>query len=346
MKKIRVAFYDTHSYDRNAFLEMNKWFQFDIEYFDFKLNEKTAAAAKGFDAVCIFVNDIADKKVISILKDSSVKLIALRCAGFNNVDMKACTESGIKVVRVPSYSPHAVAEHAVAMLLSLTRHLPQAYLRTKTGNFTLEGLTGRDLNGLTAGIIGTGKIGKTMAELLSAFGMKIVLYDPYRDQKWASEKNFQYTDLETLFKESDVISLHCLLSDDTFHVINEKAISLMKDNVVLINTGRGALIDTKALVNALKKEKIGGAALDVYEEESRYFFNDWSAQTITDDVLARLLTFPNVLVTSHQAFLTENALNAIARTTLENIRDVMENLNELESATSIQSVGVLNPQRE
>lgn len=324
MKKIRIAFYDTHSYDKNSFLEMNKWFQFEIEYFDFKLNEKTAAAAKDFDAVCIFVNDIADRVVVGILKDENVKLIALRCAGFNNVDMKACSDFGIEVVRVPSYSPHAVAEHAVAMLLSLTRHLPQAYLRTKTGNFTLEGLTGRDLNGLTAGIIGTGKIGKTMAELLSAFGMKIVLYDPYRDQKWASEKDFQYADLETLFKESDVISLHCILNEDTFHVINEKAISLMKNSVVLINTGRGALIDTKALVNALKKEKIGGAALDVYEEESRYFFNDWSAQTITDDVLARLLTFPNVLVTSHQAFLTENALNAIARTTLENIKAAME----------------------
>ena len=324
MKKIRIAFYDTHSYDKNSFLEMNKWFQFEIEYFDFKLNEKTAAAAKDFDAVCIFVNDIADRVVVGILKDENVKLIALRCAGFNNVDMKACSDFGIEVVRVPSYSPHAVAEHAVAMLLSLTRHLPQAYLRTKTGNFTLEGLTGRDLNGLTAGIIGTGKIGKTMAERLSAFGMKIVLYDPYRDQKWASEKDFQYADLETLFKESDVISLHCILNEDTFHIINEKAISLMKNSVVLINTGRGALIDTKALVNALKKEKIGGAALDVYEEESRYFFNDWSAQTITDDVLARLLTFPNVLVTSHQAFLTENALNAIARTTLENIKAAME----------------------
>ena len=324
MKKIRIAFYDTHSYDKNSFLEMNKWFQFEIEYFDFKLNEKTAAAAKDFDAVCIFVNDIADRVVVGILKDENVKLIALRCAGFNNVDMKACSDFGIEVVRVPSYSPHAVAEHAVAMLLSLTRHLPQAYLRTKTGNFTLEGLTGRDLNGLTAGIIGTGKIGKTMAELLSAFGMKIVLYDPYRDQKWASEKDFKYADLETLFKESDVISLHCILNEDTFHIINEKAISLMKNSVVLINTGRGALIDTKALVNALKKEKIGGAALDVYEEESRYFFNDWSAQTITDDVLARLLTFPNVLVTSHQAFLTENALNAIARTTLENIKAAME----------------------
>ena len=324
MKKIRIAFCDTHSYDKNSFLEMNKWFQFEIEYFDFKLNEKTAAAAKDFDAVCIFVNDIADRVVVGILKDENVKLIALRCAGFNNVDMKACSDFGIEVVRVPSYSPHAVAEHAVAMLLSLTRHLPQAYLRTKTGNFTLEGLTGRDLNGLTAGIIGTGKIGKTMAERLSAFGMKIVLYDPYRDQKWASEKDFQYADLETLFKESDVISLHCILNEDTFHIINEKAISLMKNSVVLINTGRGALIDTKALVNALKTATIGGAALDVYEEESRYFFNDWSAQTITDDVLARLLTFPNVLVTSHQAFLTENALNAIARTTLENIKAAME----------------------
>lgn len=323
MRRIKVAFFDTHSYDKNAFSEMNKWFQFDIEFFDFKLNEKTAAATKGYDAVCIFVNDVASSLVISILKDNHVKIIALRCAGFNNVDMKACDDSGIKVVRVPSYSPHAIAEHAVAMLLSLTRHLPQAYLRTKTGNFTLDGLVGRDIHGLTAGIIGTGKIGKVLAEILCGFGMKILLYDPYMDKKWADEKNFHYVDLDTLFRNSDVISLHCLLTKETFHIINEKAISLMKKNVVLINTGRGALIDTKALVSALKKEKIGGAALDVYEEEGAYFFNDWSAQTITDDILARLLTFPNVLITGHQAFLTENALSAIAETTLENIKENM-----------------------
>ncbi len=321
MKRIKVAFYDTHSYDRKAFEEMNKRFQFDIDYFDFKLNEKTASASKGFDAVCIFVNDIVNDRVVEILRENDVKVIALRCAGFNNVDMKACEKAGINVVRVVSYSPHAIAEHAVAMLLSLTRHLPQAYLRTKTGNFTLDGLTGRELDGLTAGIIGTGKIGKTMAELLSGFGMHIILYDPYMDHNWAKDMGFQYAGIDDLFKQSDVISLHFLLTEETFHVINEKSISIMKDNVVLINTGRGALIDSAALVNALKKGKIGGAALDVYEEESQYFFNDWSAQTITDDILARLLTFPNVLITSHQAFLTENALSTIAETTLSNIRN-------------------------
>lgn len=327
---MKIAFYDTHSYDRQSFEKSNGSFGFSIDFFDFKLNEKTAVTAKGFDAVCIFVNDIADADVIKTLKDGGVKVILLRCAGFNNVDLKAAKESGITVLRVPAYSPYAVVEHAVAMLLGLTRHIPQAYLRTKTGNFTLDGLTGRDLHGLTAGILGTGKIGRIMAETLSGFGMNVIVYDPHPNQEWAKEKGFRCVDVPTLFRESDVLSLHCPLTDDTRHIVNQESIKLMKNDAVLINTGRGALIDSKALVHALKHNQIGGAALDVYEEESKYFFNDWSANVITDDVLARLMTFPNVLITSHQAFLTTNALENIADVTLQNA-DAYKNGGELKN---------------
>ncbi len=320
MKETRIAFYDSHSYERKIFDRINSRYGFRIDYFDFKLNVKTAPTSRGYDAVCIFVNDLADEDVVTILNQNQVRTIALRCAGFNNVDLKACKAKGINVVRVPAYSPHAIAEHAVALLLSLTRHLPQAYIRTKTGNFTLEGLVGRDLNGLTAGIVGTGKIGKVMARLLCGFGMKVLLFDPMPDKDWSGENGFEYAEFKTILERSDVISLHCPLNDETFHIINDSSIALMKKDVVLINTGRGALIDTEALVGALKKKRIGGAALDVYEEESKYFFSDWSDQIITDDILARLLTFPNVLITSHQGFLTENALEAIAEVTLENIK--------------------------
>lgn len=327
MEKIRVAFYDSRSYDMESFNKVNEDYGFKIEYFDFKLNGKTAGTSENFDVVCIFVNDIVDSEVVKILRKNNVKLIALRCAGFNNVDLKSCEKAGIAVTRVPYYSPHAIAEHAAALLLSLTRHLFHSFLRTKTGNFTLDGLTGRELNGLTAGIIGTGKIGKTMAELLSGFGMKIILYDPFMDEEWADGKRFRYVDLKTLFSHSDVVSLHCPLTEETEHIINDESISLMKDDVVIINTGRGALIDSTALVKALKKKKIGGAALDVYEEESKYFFSDWSGQIITDDILSRLMSFPNVLITSHQAFLTENALSEIAGVTLENIKKIVEEKN-------------------
>ena len=318
---LKIAFYDTRAYDRDAFTHANKSFLYNIDFFDFHLDEKTALTAKGYDAVCVFVNDTLNKKVISILSECGIKLIALRCAGYNNVDLAAAKNASITVVRVPAYSPHSVAEHAVALLMSLTRRIPQAYMRTRTGNFTLNGLTGRDLNGLTAGILGTGKIGKIMAEILSGFGMKIELYDVYPDKEWAARNNFTYVPLVNLFQDADVLSLHCPLTDGTKHIVNEQSLALMKKDAVIINTGRGALIDTKALVHALKKQTIGGAALDVYEEESKYFFDDWSVDVIHDDTLARLLTFPNVIITGHQAFLTSNALEAIADTTLGNIRD-------------------------
>lgn len=325
---MKIAFYDTRIYDKAAFSAQNKNFLYDIDFFDFRLNEKTALASKNYDAVCVFVNDNLDKKVINVLKLNGVKLILLRCAGFNNVDLNAAKDAGITVLRVPMYSPYSIAEHAVALLLALTRKIPQAYLRTRSGNFTLDGLTGRNLHGLTAGILGTGKIGKVMAEILAGFGMNIVLYDAYPDKNWAESKGFAYLPLIDFFKQGDVISLHCPLTNDTKHIINENSLKLVKHDAIIINTGRGALIDTHSLVKALKQGKIGGAALDVYEEESNYFFNDWSVDVIRDDVLARLLTFPNVIITSHQAFLTSNALNSIAEVTLANA-NAFENGKEL-----------------
>lgn len=316
----KIAFYDTRSYDKEAFVKENEKYGFEIEFFDFKLTEKTALTSKGFDAVCVFVNDTLNSKVISILNECGVKVILLRCAGFNNVDLQAAQNADIKILRVPAYSPHAVAEHAAALLLSLTRHIPQAYLRTKTVNFNIEGLTGRDLHGLTAGIFGTGKIGRCMADILNGFGMKIICYDPFPDKEWALQNGYSYVDVADIFKESDVLSFHCPLTDENYYIVNHDNLKLMKNDAVIINTSRGALIDTKALVHSLKHKQIGGAALDVYEEESAFFFKDCSAEIITDDVLARLLNFPNVLVTGHQAFLTTTALSNIAEVTLNNLR--------------------------
>ncbi len=317
---MKIAFFDTHSYDKKSFVEANKAFNYEIDFRDYKLNENTALTAQGYDVVCVFVNDVVNVEVIKTLADCGVKLIALRCAGFNNVDLKAAANAGIKVVRVPAYSPYAVAEHGVALLMSLTRHIPQAYLRTKTANFNIEGLTGRDLYGLTAGILGTGKIGRIMADILMGFGMKIIAYDPFPNEQWAKEKNIEYVGLDEIFRRSDVLSLHCPLTEETKHVVNHDRMKMMKHDAVIINTGRGALIDSKALVHALKHGHIGGIGMDVYEEESKYFFSDWSTDIMTDDTLARLLTFPNVIITGHQAFLTTNALKNLAETTLENIK--------------------------
>ena len=317
---MKIAFFDTHSYDKNSFVETNKAFDYEIDFRDYKLNENTALTAKGYDVVCVFVNDVVNAEVIKTLAECGVKLIALRCAGFNNIDLKAAAAAGIKVVRVPAYSPYAVAEHGVALLMSLTRHIPQAYLRTKTANFNIEGLTGRDLFGLTAGILGTGKIGRIMADILMGFGMKIIAYDPFPNEQWAKEKNIEYVGLDEIFQRSDVLSLHCPLTEETKHVVNHDRMKMMKHDAVIINTGRGALIDSKALVHALKHGHIGGIGMDVYEEESKYFFSDWSTDIMTDDTLARLLTFPNVIITGHQAFLTTNALKNLAETTLENVK--------------------------
>ena len=317
---MKIAFFDTRSYDKASFTKSNEAYNYEIDFRDYKLNENTALTAQGFDVACVFVNDVVNEEVIEKLAQAGVKLIALRCAGFNNVDLKAADKAGIKVVRVPAYSPYAVAEHGAALLLSLTRHIPQAYLRTKTANFNIEGLTGRDLHGLTAGILGTGKIGQIMAGILKGFGMKIIAFDPFPNQKWAEEIDAKYVSKDEIFQQSDVLSLHCPLTEETKHIVNHDTMKMMKHDAVIINTGRGALIDSKALVHALKHGHIGGIGMDVYEEESKYFFSDWSTDIMTDDVLARLLTFPNVIITGHQAFLTTNALKNLADTTLENIR--------------------------
>ena len=320
METIKIAFFDAKEYDRSSFINSNSNGEFKIKFYETRLSEDTCPLAEGFDVVCVFVNDLVNETVINTLSDCGVKLIALRCAGFNNVDLKAAASKGIKVVRVPAYSPYAVAEHGAALLMSLTRHIPQAYLRTKTANFNIEGLTGRDLHGLTGGILGTGKIGQIMADILKGFGMNIIAYDPFPNQNWAKEKNAEYVSLEEIFKRSDVLSLHCPLTEQTKHIVNHDSMKMMKKDAVIINTGRGALIDSKALVHALKHGHIGGIGMDVYEEESAYFFSDWSTDIMTDDVLARLLTFPNVIITSHQAFLTTNALKNLADTTLQNIQ--------------------------
>ena len=317
---MRIAFFDTRSYDKASFTKANEKYGYEIDFKDYKLSVNTALTAHDYDAVCVFVNDVVDSEVINVLAECGVKLIALRCAGYNNVDLKAAATAGIKVVRVPAYSPYAVAEHGAALLLSLTRHIPQAYLRTKTANFNIDGLTGRDLHGLTGGILGTGKIGQIMAGIMKGFGMKIIAYDPYPNEKWAAESGAQYVSKEEIFQQSDVLSLHCPLTEETKHIVNHDTMKMMKHDAVIINTGRGALIDSKALVHALKHGHIGGIGMDVYEEESKYFFSDWSTDIMTDDVLARLLTFPNVIITGHQAFLTTNALKNLADTTLENIK--------------------------
>ncbi len=295
---MKIAFFDTRSYDKVSFTKMNEGFNYDIDFRDYKLNENTASTARGFDAVCVFVNDVVNAEVIKSLKECGVKLIALRCAGFNNVDLKAAEQAGIKVVRVPAYSPYAVAEHGAALLMSLTRHIPQAYLRTKTA-----------------------KIGQIMANILKGFGMKIIAYDPFPNEKWAQASGATYVSKDEIFRQSDVLSLHCPLTEQTKHIVNHDTMKMMKHDAVIINTGRGALIDSKALVHALKHGHIGGIGMDVYEEESKYFFSDWSTDIMPDDVLARLLTFPNVIITGHQAFLTTNALKNLAETTLNNIRD-------------------------
>ena len=318
MKKIKIAFFDSKPYDTDFFNEANKKYGFGIKYFSEILTVDNVLMARGFDAVCCFVNDKIDARVIKTLKRSGVKLIALRSAGYNNVDLKAAHGS-LHVVRVPAYSPAAVAEHAVALMLTLNRKTHKAYMRTRESNFSIQGLLGFDMEGKVAGVIGTGRIGKSLIKILRGFGMKVLAYDLHPDKKFAEETGTRYCSLDEIYRKSDVISLNCPLTSDTFHMINKKSISRMKNSVMIINTGRGKLVDTKALIQALKEKKIGSAGLDVYEEESDYFFKDYSSSFIDDDTLARILTFGNVLITSHQAFFTKEALSNIASTTLENI---------------------------
>jgi D-lactate dehydrogenase len=318
MKKLKIAFFDSKEYDKVSFNKENNNYQYTVKYFETKLTEDSVVLTKGYDVVCAFVNDTLNSEVIDGLVKNDVKLIAMRCAGYNNVDLSYAFGK-IHVVRVPAYSPYAVAEHALALIMSLNRKTHKAYSRTRDNNFNINGLVGFDLHGKTAGIIGAGKIGRIMIDLLKGLGMKVLAFDNWQDSDYAREKGFEYVDLDRIYRESDIISLHCPLTKESHHMINHETINLMKKNVMIINTSRGHLINTTALIDGLKSGKIGYAGLDVYEEESNYFFEDFSASMLMDDVLARLLTLNNVLVTSHQAFLTIEALENISATTMESI---------------------------
>ncbi|WRS28776.1 2-hydroxyacid dehydrogenase [Oscillospiraceae bacterium MB08-C2-2] len=311
---MKIAFYDTKPYDRLWFDKLAEEYGYTIKYFEHKLNPDTAVLSAGFDVVCSFVNDIINQQVIDTLYQNKVKLIALRSAGFNHVDFKAAYEK-VHVVRVPSYSPSSVAEHAAALLLSVNRKTHRAYVRTRDNNFSINGLMGIDLRDKVAGIIGTGKIGRIFIDILKGFGMRVLANDAYPDPNL----DVEYVSLDQLFSLSHVVSLHCPLTEDTYHLINRERVAQMKEGTILINTSRGALVDTEALLEGLKSGKIGAAGLDVYEEENEYFFEDKSNEILQNDELARLLSLPNVLVTSHQAFFTREAVQAIAITTMENI---------------------------
>lgn len=316
----KIAFFGAKPYDIASFDKVNEKYNYDIRYYKGHLNPNNVVLTQDTDVVCIFVNDTADAAVIDAMVDNGVKLLALRCAGFNNVDLKAA-KGKLPVVRVPAYSPYAVAEYSLALMLSLNRKIHRAYWRTRDGNFSLDGLMGFDMHGKTIGIIGTGKIAKILIRLLKGFGMRILAYDLYPDMKFAGEEGISYVSLDELYRESDIISLHCPLTDQTKYMIDKDSIDKMKEGVMIINTGRGQLINTNDLIEGLKEKKIAAAGLDVYEEEGEYFYEDKSDKIIDDDVLARLLSFNNVIVTSHQAFFTKEALHNIAETTLQNIED-------------------------
>lgn len=317
---MKVAFFDTKPYDKMAFDKYKQ--DLEIKYFETKLNEDTVELASGFDVVCVFVNDLVNQNVIDRLVQLNVKAVALRCAGFNNVDMKYAYGK-VHVFRVPAYSPYAVAEHAIALLLTSIRRIHKAYIRTRDFNFNLTGMTGFDLYGKTVGVVGTGRIGRAFIDICLGFGMKVLAYDKYPSLE-LTNKNVRYVELDELFENSDIISLHCPLTEETHYLINQESIKKCKDGVVLINTSRGALVNSLDLLEAIKSRKVGAACLDVYEEEADFFFEDFSNHIINDDVLARLISMPNVIVTSHQAFLTNEALANIAQTTVENIISFFE----------------------
>ena len=312
----KIAFFGAKPYDIASFDKVNEKYNYDIRYYKGHLNPNNVVLTQDTDVVCIFVNDTADAAVIDAMVDNGVKLLALRCAGFNKA-----AKGKLPVVRVPAYSPYAVAEYSLALMLSLNRKIHRAYWRTRDGNFSLNGLMGFDMHGKTIGIIGTGKIARILIRLLKGFGMRILAYDLYPDMKFAGEEGISYVSLDELYRESDIISLHCPLTDQTKYMIDKDSIDKMKEGVMIINTGRGQLINTNDLIEGLKEKKIAAAGLDVYEEEGEYFYEDKSDKIIDDDVLARLLSFNNVIVTSHQAFFTKEALHNIAETTLQNIED-------------------------
>jgi len=319
----RIAFFDTKPYDKESFEEINKKYNYEFKYFKFHLTPDNAVLAQNFDVIVVFVNDVINAETIEKLVSYGVKLIALRCSGFNNVDLKAAKDK-IKILHVPAYSPNAIAEHTVALMMTLNRKIHRAYFRTRDADFSLHGLLGFDMYKKNAGVIGTGRIGRVLIKILKGFDMNVFAYDPYPDCNFSNEAGFQYVDLDTLFSQSDIISLNCPLTSETEYIINKNTISKMKNGVMLINTGRGKLIRTSDLIQGLKSGRIGAAGLDVYEEESGYFFEDLSDRVLTDDILARLLTFNNVIITSHQGFFTAEAMKNIALTTMQNISNFIE----------------------
>ena len=311
---MKVAYFDTKPYDIPGFDHYSANSDLQIKYFETRLNEDTVSLAQGYDAVCVFVNDTVSAAVVEKLYKMGVKVLALRCAGFNNVDIRAC-QGKLPVYRVPAYSPYAVAEHAMALLLTINRRTHKAYIRTRDFNFSLQGLAGFDLHGKTVGIVGTGKIGRVFADICRGFGMNILAYDKFP----AKDSGLHYVELPELFEKSDIISLHCPLTEETRHIIDAASIAKMKKGVTIINTSRGALVNTEDLINGIKDKKVGAACLDVYEEEGDFFYEDFSGHIVQDDKLVRLIAMPNVIVTSHQAFLTQEALDSIANTTIDNL---------------------------
>lgn len=318
---MKVGFFDAKNYDRNVFNACNDGDDLEIHYFGDRLNEESVRLAKGMDAVCIFVDDVCDRHVIDLLQKNGVRLIALRCAGFNNVDLQEAQRCNIPVVRVPAYSPHAVAEYAVTLMLCLNRKVYRSTNRTREWNFKLDGLMGFDMYGKTVGIVGLGRIARCVAEILHGFGMKVLAYDLYPDKNYAKQHDIELVDLNELYQHSDIITLHVPLTSRTQYMINNVSIDKMKPGVMIINTGRGKLISSDALIQGLRSGQISCAGLDVYEDEQKYFYEDLSDSIINDDKLSILLTMPNVIVTSHQAFFTKEAMSNIAKTTLQNIRD-------------------------
>ena len=321
---MKIAFFDTKPYDKPSFEKFGAEHGVTFKYFETKLNEDTVDLAHGFDGVCVFVNDTVNAAVIDRLCEMGVRVVALRCAGFNNVDMKYAYGK-IHVLRVPAYSPYAVAEHTMAMLLTSIRRIHKAYIRTRDFNFSLAGMTGFDLYGKTVGVIGTGRIGRVFIDICRGFGMKVLAYDKFPAEGLDNGDTVRYVGLDELFAKSDIISLHCPLTEETYHIIDEATLEKCKRGVVLLNTSRGALVDAEALLAGIKSRKVGAACLDVYEEESDFFFEDFSGHILEDDTLARLISMPNVIVTSHQAFLTEEALSNIAETTVDNLVSFFEN---------------------
>ena len=322
---MKIAVFSTKSYDQEYFENYSIDSQYTFSFFETALNKDTASLTNGFDAVCIFVNDSVDKNTIEILSKNGIRLIALRCAGFNNVDIEAAKSNNIKVVRVPAYSPEAVAEHAVALILTLNRKTHKAYNRVREGNFSLKNLIGFNLYGKTIGVIGTGQIGATFCRIIKGFGCKIIAFDVSKSDELV-QQGVEYLSLDEVFQQCDILSLHCPLNASTKHIVNEKSIALMKDGVMIINTSRGALINTADVITGLTSKKIGYLGIDVYEQEEKLFFEDLSESIIEDDLILKLISFPNVLITSHQAYFTKEAMDEITTTTLKNIEAFDKNL--------------------